>query len=107
MCQIYLDEADRITRHLDPYALDFPTCTNSKKHGRHERFMMKKIIDRVHTEKAKRLRGYFPSNYEPCEDSYTMKYVNPTTCRRRSTPDPSATGRFAAIASMPTGRART
>jgi len=66
----------RIVQNLDPYALDFPTCTNGKKSGRRERWMLKRSLDRIKRRKNKQLKGYFPTNYEPCEDEYTSKYLN-------------------------------
>jgi len=78
-CNKILDQMDEITRNLDPYALDFPVCTDDESNlrsGRHERHMMQQTISRANNMRQKRLQAYFPIDYQSCEDDYTTKYLN-------------------------------
>lgn len=80
-------------RGMDPYALDFPVCTDAAA-GRSERAQFSEALDRARLymrngtapylpgshslpmrANKKGLAGYFP-DYEPCTDSYAIKYLN-------------------------------
>eukprot|EP00286_Rhodomonas_abbreviata_P028637 CAMPEP_0181304866 /NCGR_PEP_ID=MMETSP1101-20121128/9398_1 /TAXON_ID=46948 /ORGANISM="Rhodomonas abbreviata, Strain Caron Lab Isolate" /LENGTH=486 /DNA_ID=CAMNT_0023410691 /DNA_START=277 /DNA_END=1737 /DNA_ORIENTATION=+ len=82
---------DELTQDLDPYALDFPVCTDAVKgQGQPERLaLMRKVAESRRMEQEKRmgeegrlndketggLGGYFPK-YKPCIDSYLTSYLN-------------------------------
>merc|ERR1719247_2827788 len=63
-----MNQFDQLTAGLDPYALDFPTCSTSQAVGRHERHTLLKAMGR--------LQGYFPKEYQPCSSNYGATYLN-------------------------------
>jgi len=73
ICDTLIGQADQIMSPLDPYALDFPVCNTANRAGRQERFFLAKALHKV--KKNQGFKGYFPPKYEPCEDSYTEKYM--------------------------------
>ena len=91
VCDSYMSEMDDLTKDLDPYALDFPTCKDpSLSPGRHERLALMRKVNEVKTAQAREgqesaaekpavakeeLGGYFP-HYRPCTDNYMTEYLN-------------------------------
>jgi len=68
-CQALMSSMDELTSGMDPYALDFPVCTDTAAAaGRHERHTLLKAVGR--------LGGYFPSVYTPCDTNWGTAYLN-------------------------------
>jgi len=69
------DKYYEIMDTLDPYALDYPLCVESSVVGeglQYEAHIFQSFINRHRHTKG----DYFPTNYEPCLDSYTTTYMN-------------------------------
>jgi len=71
------------TEGTDPYALDFPVCTDdANSAGRAERYFMARAIHKANSinmqkrGKKGKLGGYFPENYQPCVEDYMSNYLN-------------------------------
>lgn len=87
-CVHLANEARAIVAGLDPYGLDFPTCRVREeklallsKLGLIERTEIptKEEIETSPQPKAsisRRALQYFPSNYQPCEESYATSWLN-------------------------------
>jgi len=77
-CRKLEEQFYQLTQHIDPYALDFPTCADdTTKGGRHERYMMSQtILNSKSKERKTKLGRYFPTNYVPCSAEYATNYLN-------------------------------
>jgi carboxypeptidase C (cathepsin A) len=95
-CLHLASEARAIVAGLDPYGLDFPTCNvRSEKVALLTKLGVMKRENAVASEEEKQahLRGeavenevtssvsrralqYFPSKYQPCEESYSVSWLN-------------------------------
>jgi cathepsin A (carboxypeptidase C)/serine carboxypeptidase-like clade 2 len=68
-CAALMQKFDTLTAGMDPYALDFPVCTDSAASaGRHERHTLAKAMGK--------LGSYFPETYTPCDTAWGTKYLN-------------------------------
>lgn len=74
-CDDYMTQMDDLVDGMDPYALDFPYC-DGLDGGRHQRFTMIKTIRRAHAQMGKKLRGYFPDQYDACAENHGADYLN-------------------------------
>jgi len=70
------------TDGTDPYALDFPACTDeSTRAGRNQRYYMARAIHRANSRKRQKmglkenLGAYFPKDYIPCVEDYMSNYL--------------------------------
>lgn len=91
-CDRMMREFMRLASGMDPYAIDFPICTEHSKVGsRSERAhfsaRLNQVRDALYTNrtlgysqlnpvKGSVLRDYFPDDYEPCLDNYANTYLN-------------------------------
>eukprot|EP00293_Proteomonas_sulcata_P014247 CAMPEP_0184302860 /NCGR_PEP_ID=MMETSP1049-20130417/12730_1 /TAXON_ID=77928 /ORGANISM="Proteomonas sulcata, Strain CCMP704" /LENGTH=349 /DNA_ID=CAMNT_0026614249 /DNA_START=1 /DNA_END=1050 /DNA_ORIENTATION=+ len=82
-CDEVTSEMDNLVSDLDPYALDFPICTDpSKAAGREERMALLKKISLAgrNMKMAKHLLSvqsrYTTKGYKPCIDNYMTDYLN-------------------------------
>lgn len=84
-CQHLANEARSIVAGLDPYGLDFPTCNvKAEKMAFLSKLGLIKVdknsVDAsVNSDPAqiqRRRLQYFPQNYQPCEESYTISWLN-------------------------------
>jgi len=69
--------------NLNPYALDYPVCTDDKKKaGRSQRNMLFRHMMSKSSDELKRSIGLEPdSSYEPCADDYMTTYLNLATVK--------------------------
>jgi len=81
-CQKLERKFDGYTDGTDPYALNFPVCTDeSTRAGRDQRYYMARTVHRANYRKRQKMGlketvgGYFPSNYEPCIENYMYWYL--------------------------------
>jgi carboxypeptidase C (cathepsin A) len=95
-CATINDKIMELNAGFDPYALDFPLCQedSSKSDGRDERYTLLKHITKARKQSAAvenvSFRGwssmevkygdndpsYFPKDYTPCEQDFTVDYLN-------------------------------
>lgn len=89
VCQHLAGQARTIVAGLDPYGLDFPTCNVR---AEKQLFLAKlglvsreseenDAVDDSILSKSRRLQ-YFPSKYQPCEESYTTSWLNRPDVRK-------------------------
>lgn len=75
-CKKIQGQMDELTANMDPYSLDFPVCEQSGlASGRQERHAMARMIHRAKTTTGG-LGGYFPGDYEACEQDWNTDYLN-------------------------------
>jgi hypothetical protein len=88
-CTKIENQMEKITRALNPYALDFPVCppggdAASASSGRHQEWTMRGIIKKANDQRAKAFGlqsespdwSYWPEDYEPCSDEYAADWLN-------------------------------
>jgi cathepsin A (carboxypeptidase C) len=79
------NQMEKITRKLNPYALDFPVCPGGGGPGMdHQAWTMRTLINKANT--ARRVAAgvqdagpdwnYWPDDYEACTDSYAADWLN-------------------------------
>lgn len=68
ICGNILQKMYTIVSGLDPYALDFPTCSGSQATGQHERLAILNMIARATGGKAQ--------VYQPCSEDLSHQYLN-------------------------------
>jgi len=80
---------DGYTDGTDPYALDFPVCTDeSTRAGREQRYWMARAIHRANSRKRQKMGlkenfgAYFPDDYEPCIENYMYWYLQRSDVRK-------------------------
>jgi len=78
VCSNIMSEAEGYLADMDPYALDFPVCSQkSLATGRHERHTLLSHIRRSGSLVDRRhVKGYFPADYQPCDANWATMYLN-------------------------------
>lgn len=79
---------DGYTDGTDPYALDFPVCTDeSTRAGRNQRYYMARAIHRANSRKRLKMGlkenygAYFPKDYMPCVEDHMYTYLQRSDVR--------------------------
>ena len=74
-CEEITLQMDKLTRHLDPYGLDFPKCNGSPLANgkRHERWTLARAM---RPRDAALGYPYFPKDYEPCSADWATTYLS-------------------------------
>jgi len=67
---------DELTKHLDPYGLDFPKCNDAPlaNGGRHERWTMARATRPRDAQLG--YYPYFPRDYQPCTADWATTYLS-------------------------------
>ena len=80
LCEALTDGFDDLTASTDPYALDFPACTDGvgAASSREERHALATFLSKSKFVRPgrKSFGAYFPDAYEPCASDYGGDYLN-------------------------------
>lgn len=80
-CSEITNKMDTILAGFDAYALDFPVCKTNLAAGRHERYMMKRMIQRAESAARGESPALEENTYQPCSSDYATVYLNQPAVR--------------------------